>query len=62
MIYGGQNRADALRCYYLHLAAFVGVNTLLVVRDVADGGGYWFYWTTIGWGIGMILHTVSMRR
>jgi adenylate cyclase len=39
-----------------HLRAYVGVIGFLFVIDVITGGGLWFYWPALGWGLGLFLH------
>lgn len=42
-----------------HIVAFVLVNALLWMQDVAMGGGLKYaYWVTIPWGIGLIVHVI----
>lgn len=28
--------------------------------DALQGGGWWFYWATFGWGIGLLTHGLSV--
>ena len=51
-----RERAHAMRLFYSNLASFVIINVVLFVIDVATGGGWWFYWVTIFWGIGLLFH------
>jgi 2TM domain len=46
--------------FYVHLATYVGVMTLLFVIDFLDGGKWWFYWPLLGWGIGVAFHALSV--
>jgi len=38
-----------------HLRTYVGVIAFLFVIDVVTGGGYWFYWPALGWGLFLFL-------
>lgn len=56
-----EKRADEKIGFYKHLYSFVGVNIMLfvvnLVTNIMSGeGGWWFYWVTIFWGIGLIFH------
>ncbi len=63
-----RKRARELRDYYKHLLTYVLVCTLLVVIDLADSsdggetflGLEWAYWPIFGWGIAIIIHTISV--
>ncbi len=49
-------RAHDMRLFYSNLASFAVINVVLFIIDVATGGGWWFYWVTIFWGIGLLFH------
>jgi len=34
-----------------HLVIYIGVNLLLLILDISDGGSWWFFYPLIGWGI-----------
>lgn len=54
-------RAEMLQGYYVHVLVYVVVNVGLFFINLftkGDGGGWWFYWVTIGWGIGLLVHTM----
>jgi hypothetical protein len=43
--------------FYIHLAAFVVVNVLLVaINLLASPEHLWFPWPLLGWGLGILLH------
>jgi len=47
--------------FYIHLAAFVVVNALLLVINLlASPEHLWFQWPLIGWGLGILLHAGLM--
>ncbi len=31
---------------------------MLLFMDLAAGGGLWFYWPLMGWGIGIAVHAI----
>lgn len=49
-----RNRVQAIRGFYTHLIIYMLVNLLLVLINLLSTPDvYWFYWTTMGWGIGI---------
>lgn len=43
-----------------HAAIFVTVNAGLWVQDILGGGGVdYAYWTTVPWGIGLVMHALA---
>lgn len=45
------------RGFYIHLAAYVLVNALLVGINLATTPDrWWFYWPLAGWGVGILAH------
>src|ERR687890_2359883 len=55
-----QARAKELRDFYTHATVYVLVNIGLFVINVLTGGGWWFYWPLLGWGIGLGIHALSV--
>jgi hypothetical protein len=55
-----QSRAKELRDFYTHATVYVLVNIGLFVINVLTGGGWWFYWPLLGWGIGLGIHALSV--
>ncbi len=39
---------------------YIGVMVLLFLIDFLTGGGWWFYWPLLVWGIGIIAHTFTV--
>ncbi|HUJ68394.1 MAG TPA: 2TM domain-containing protein [Syntrophorhabdales bacterium] len=47
--------------FYIHLSAYVVVNIVLVVINLATSSEYlWFKWPLMGWGIGVFFHGMSV--
>lgn len=56
-----KERVEAKIGFYIHLAVYVGVNVLLIVINLATSPQYlWFKWPLLGWGIGLLLHGMSI--
>ena len=52
-----QRRAGAKLAFYKHLAAYLGVNALLLVINLATSAEYlWFLWPLLGWGVAIAAH------
>jgi hypothetical protein len=54
-------RAETLQGYYIHLLIYLVVNAgLFAINYVSTSGegGWWFQWTALGWGIGVLIHTI----
>ena len=52
-----KKRVEAKMGFYIHLAVYLGVNTLLVILNLTVGGDYfWAMWPMVGWGSGLIVH------
>ena len=51
--------AGAKLAFYIHLMAYVAVNALLIVINLAASTRHlWFMWPLLGWGIGVFVHAV----
>lgn len=55
-----KRRIRVLKGFYIHLATYIGVIALLFFIDFLTGGGWWFYWSLLGWGIGIIAHAFTV--
>ena len=53
-------RVQALKGFYTHATVYVLVNIGLFVINLLTGGGWWFYWPLIGWGIGLGAHALGV--
>jgi hypothetical protein len=50
-------RAGVKLGFYIHLAAYIAVNLLLVVVNFSTNPeNLWFKWPLLGWGIGLFAH------
>ena len=51
------------RGFMIHFAAYLAVNVLLIVINLATTPGkYWFYWPLLGWGLGIVAHAYGVLR
>lgn len=53
-------RVETLKGFYVHATVYVVVNAALLVLNVLVGGGWWFYWPLLGWGIGLAVHALAV--
>ncbi len=53
-------RVQTIKGFYIHASVFVLVNIGLFVINLLTGGGWWFYWPLIGWGIGLGAHALGV--
>jgi len=53
-----KHRVLMKKIFLLHALVYAFVNALLLIIDVLTGGGLWFYWAALGWGIGLVAHGV----
>ena len=55
-----KKRAEAKLGFYLHLAAYIIVNIMLIIINLSTSTYYlWFKWPLIGWGIGVLFHAMG---
>ncbi len=56
-----KKRVAAKIGFYIHLAAYVGVNLLLIaIYLMTSGENFWFKWPLMGWGIGLLFHAFAV--
>lgn len=56
-----EKRADAKLGFYHHLYSFITVNVILfVLNAITSFGSWWFYWITVLWAIGLIIHFLKV--
>ena len=58
--FNGANRCRKARLgFYIHLAAYLAVNALLIfINSTSSTGRLWFHWPLLGWGIGLAAHAL----
>lgn len=49
-----QKHVRAERGFYINLVTFLIINAFLIIFNyITSPGNWWFYWVTLGWGIGL---------
>lgn len=49
-----------LRAFYTSLVIYVIVNVMLFFIDLVTDGGWWFWWVTVFWGIGLAFQAFDL--
>ncbi len=58
-----RERAEAIQGLYIHILVYVVINLCLFGINFfsrGDGGAWWFYWPLFGWGIGLLIHVLTV--
>lgn len=56
-----RERVNEEKSFYSHLFIYIVVNlALLVLNLVTSPDSLWFYWSLIGWGIGLAAHGLAV--
>lgn len=54
-------KVKARKSFYINLINYLIVNLLLaLINYINFTGSWWFYWVSIGWGIGIVFHAFSV--
>ena len=52
---------ESLKGFYVHLTIYLIVNAFIFgINMITSPKTYWFYWPLLGWGIGLLIHAVSV--
>lgn len=54
-----KRRVMAKKGFKIHLATFIAVSILLFIISFLNGQNWWIY-PVVGWGIGVVIHAVSL--
>ena len=46
--------------FYIHLAAYVVVNAVLIAVNLSESDEWWAQWPLLGWGIGLAFHAFGV--
>jgi len=56
-----RKRVQELKGFYSNLVTYILINALLIIINlVTSPGSLWFYWVTIFWGIGLLIHAAKI--
>ncbi len=56
-----RKRVKELQEFYTHFLSYILVNSLLIVINLLTTPGYfWAMWPILGWGVGLVLHALSI--
>ncbi len=56
-----KKRVEELKGFYTHLFIYLAVNLFLFILNMLTApDALWFYWPLIGWGIGILIHGLSV--
>lgn len=56
-----RERVQEIKGFYIHALIYVIVNaTLFLLNIVASPDEWWFYWSLLGWGVGLGAHGLSI--
>ncbi len=56
-----KKRVEEIKGFYSHLAVYLLVNAgLLIINLVTSPGDYWFGFPLAAWGIGVVVHGISV--
>ena len=60
-LYRARKKVKEIREFYEHLTVFILVTIILIMINLLTSPGYlWFVWCVLGWGIGVVLHGLSL--
>ena len=56
-----KERVKELKGFYSNLVTYIVINVMLIIINlITSPGSIWFYWVTIFWGIGVLLHATKI--
>ena len=56
-----QKRVEDLKGFYGNLSSYILVNTGLIILNLVTSPGHlWFFYPLLGWGLGVVLHAMSV--
>lgn len=56
-----KKRVKKMKGFYIHLSIFIAVNVVVAaINFKTTPDELWFYWLTLGWGIGILMHYMSV--
>lgn len=59
--YVAKKKVNEIKGFYGNLASYILVNVILLVINLVTSPEYlWFFWPLFGWGIGVLIHGMSV--
>lgn len=56
-----KKRVEDIRGFYIHLAIYLVVNGFIIAQNlIISPDALWFYWPLLGWGVGILIHGLSV--
>lgn len=56
-----KKRVEELKGFYTHFFIYLLVNLMLfIINILTSPGQFWFYWPLFGWGIGLLIHALTV--
>ena len=55
-----KKRVEDLQGFYWNLASYVVINLFFTFLDLRDGAYEWAFWPLLGWGIGIVFHSIEV--
>ena len=56
-----KKQVKEIKAFYSNLISYVVVNVILIIINlITSPGSLWFFWVTIFWGIGILIHGVHV--
>jgi hypothetical protein len=56
-----KERVETIKGFYIHLTVYAVVNLLLFsINMIVSPENLWFFWPLMGWGIGFVMHALSV--
>ena len=58
-----KKQVKEIKGFYVHLFVYVAVNLFLIFINLKYSSQHlWFFWTTMGWGIGVLFHGLGVFK
>jgi hypothetical protein len=59
--YVAKKKVNEIKGFYGNLTSYILVNVILLVINLVTSPEYlWFFWPLFGWGIGVLIHGMSV--
>ena len=58
--YDDKSLAEKKVDFKRHLRTYLVMSLFFLVLNIATGGGIWWFWPVLGWGIGVVMQGLSL--